>query len=206
MNRNTLIARLTKLGQELVKNTVQRENLRWSIAEKASALKATYPAGGEKAFLAAAATATGLTEGDIGNLVRAFEVRGELTPAQVKQTENWTTDAALVLRGKGMTPANRNKVIAKAEKANTQNVKKLRAFKSEVVTPKSRQKQNATDRKIALSKKLSKDIARLFKNHPGAVMTLAAGARFAQDNPGEDIAAVLIFAAAQVRKATPVAS
>ena len=164
MNRNTLISRLTKLGQELVKNGQQRENLRWQIAEKASALKATYPAGGEKAFLAAAATASGLTEGDIGNLVRAFEVRSDLTPAQVKATETWTTDAALVLRGKDMTPANRTKVIAKAEKANTQNVKKLRGFKAEVVTPKSRQKQNANDRKIALAKKLEKDIARLFAN------------------------------------------
>ena len=205
MNRNSIIKKLTKLGQDWVKNTEQRENLRWSIGEAAFNLRSTFQAGQEKAALASAATAVGLTEGDVGNLIRAYEARQDLTQAQRDKTASWTTDAVLTLRGKEMTPAKRTQLIDKAAKKNTQNVKTLREIKKSVVTPASRQRKNATDAKIALAKKLAKDLDRLFKNGHDPV-SLAAGAQLAQGNPGADVAAAITFHAAQVKKTAVVAS
>jgi hypothetical protein len=200
MNRTAIIGKLTTLGVSLVKNDAEKQNLRWQIAEFSFKLRDTYPAGSEKAFLATAATAAKLTEGDIGNLVRAYEVRQDLTKVQAEKTADWTTDAVLTLRGKDMNAGNRTKLITKAEKKGTRNVKDLRTFKKGIVSATPRNRQNATDAKIAFVKKNEKLIERLLKSHDS--LALIAGAQFAQDNPGVDVSAAITFAAAQVTKAT----
>jgi len=197
MNRKSLLTAIRKTGVALTKNKTERENLRWVLAGQCFNLRATYSAGNEKAALAAAATESGFTESDIGNLIRAYEVREELTQAQRSKVESWTTDAALTLRGKDMTTGNRTKLIAKAESKGTQNVKTLREMKKAIVGGGStRNRKSQKDQNIALAKSLEKDIARLFKSHNP--VSLIAGAQFAQDHPGKDIAAALLFASAQV--------
>lgn len=201
-NRNSIIASLTRTATKLRDNAKQRENLRWVLAGQSYDLRGTYPAGGEKAALAAAATATGFSEGDIASLIRAFETRTGLTDAQKKRVETWTTDAMLTLRGKGMDTKKQTRLIDWAEKQQTQNVKKLRDQKKKIVGGQTRNRQNANDAKIALAKKYAADFNRLLKSHNP--VTLAAGMRFAQEHPGLDLASALLFHAAQVQTATPV--
>jgi hypothetical protein len=202
VNRNGYIRKLTTLGTSYLKNTTERENLRWQIAEFAFGLRGTFAAGQEKAALATAATAVQFSEGDVGNLIRAYEVKQDLTPAQAEKVSDWTTDAVLTLRGKDMTTGNRTKLISKAEAKNTRNVKTLREMKRGIVGSSPRNRANATDAKIALAKKLEKDFNRLLKSHDP--VALAAGMQFAQDHSGQDVAAALLFHAAQVQKAAAV--
>lgn len=207
--RESLLKRLARSGAKYAKNAAERESLRWIIASESFALRATYPAGGEAAFKAAAATATGFAESDIGNLVRAYECRESLTADQRKRTQTWTTDAMLTLRGKDMTPAKRTQLIKWSEDKGTQNVKRLREQKGKIVGRTPRKRQSKTDAKIALAKSLAKDFERIFKNHEGpARLAFIAGVQFAMDKGADkdtkDIAAALIFADAQVSKATPV--
>lgn len=204
MNRNGYIRKLQTLGGQFAAGVARQLDLRWKIAEASAGLKGTYPAGGEKAFLAAAATATGFTEGDIGNLVRAYETRQDLTPAQAEKVATWSTDAVLTLRGKDMSTANRSKLIAKAEGKGTQNVKVLRELKKGIVGGSTRNRKSKKDQNIALAKKYEKDFNRMLKSYPA--VALIAGMQFAQDHPGVDLAAALTFHAAQVSSPTPVAS
>lgn len=204
VNRNGYLKKLTTLGAQFAQGVARQLDLRWKIAEASAGLKGTYPAGGEKAFLAAAATASGFTEGDIGNLVRAFETRQDLTPAQAERTASWSTDAILTLRGKGMDSKARTSLIAKAEAKGTQNVKTLRDLKKGIVGGSTRNRKSKKDQNIALAKKFEKDFNRMLKNHPA--VSLVAGMQFAQDHPGLDLAAALTFHAAQVSTPAPVVS
>jgi hypothetical protein len=204
MTRKALIARVTKHGaalRTLGKKTVE---ITWLLAEDLVQLQGTFPQGeeGKKAFKATAATASGKGESMIDNLVRAVAVRESLTDKQRERTAEWSYDSVLVMAGKDMTSGNRTKLIDRAEKANTRNVKDLRTFKTAIVGKTSRNRQSQTDANVKLAKDLGDTFAKLAKSHD--VLALIAGAQLAQDHPGKDVAAALVFWNAQVTTAAPV--
>lgn len=197
MNRTTIEKQLVRTATAIREKKRQVETLRWTLAKQAYAFRGTFPAGGEKAAIAQAATATGFAESDIGNLIRAYEVLSDLTPAQAEKVQalSWTTDAALTLRGKNMTPARRTSLLNWSEKQGTRNVKKLREQKAKLVGGTTRNRRNKQDEQIALAKSLGATFEKKAKSFD--VLAMIAGAQLAQENPGKDVAAALTFWNAQ---------
>jgi hypothetical protein len=166
--------------------------LRWTMAEKLVGLRGTFEVGQEKAFLATAATAAERSEDVVRDLVKAYEVRETLTPAHREQTADWPTDT--VLRGlRGLDTAKRTKVIAKATAAGTSNVKTVTGIRKDVTGTKTRTRQTSNETLAKLVKLVGPKLVKAIMNGHDPI-TLAAGARLAQDNPG-DISSAILFVA-----------
>lgn len=202
MSRTAILKRLSRRAGEVATLGKRAQDTLWLIAADLVTLQGTYPAGdkGTKAFKAAAATATGYSESGIVNLVRAQETLTGMNQVHRAKVEGWATGSVYQLRG--LTPAQRTRVLALAEKKGTSAEKEVRAFRAQVAGKKNRNTKNATDKKIALANEMSKTFQKLAKSHN--VLDLIVGAQLAQDNPGKDIAGALTFWNSQVTKAATV--
>lgn len=197
--RKTLLARITKLGAELKVLAGQTVEKTWMLAQELVSLQATYPQGAEgaKAFYAAAATASGKGEATIRNLVRAVEVRENLTTAQRGKVGGWSYDMVLSLADKKMTGAQRTSLIGKVEKSGTRSPIEVRKLKREVVGTKKRERQSSAEATTKLAEKIREDVEKLLANGHDPV-SIAAGCQLAREYSG-DVAAAVLFVAANVK-------
>jgi hypothetical protein len=206
MSRKQIIARVTRSAANLAKNAKQGVALRWVLAEDLLALRGTFAQGKSEgaAFLATAATAANIDESVVTNLVAAAEVRAGLTAKNRGRVESdsvlWPTDSVLCL--KGVDSAQAGRIIARAEKAGTTNTKSVRGYRREVLGTVKRQRQTGAEATTKLAAAISEQVQKLLKNGHDP-MTLAAGANLAREHSG-DVAAAILFVAAQVKAAEKV--
>lgn len=203
MNRKSLLARITKRQLRIRGAEQTRDRLTWEQAGDLVLLRGTFAAGQDKAFRAAAATAARKSESWVDNLVKAYEARESLTPAQRKLVADWTYDMVLSLRGKDMTTAKRTSLITKVNKEGTRSPVEVRKHKRSIVGTTKRNRKGKAEQTTALAKSIGPAVAKLVKAKHSYV-SLIAGAQLAQDNPGKDIAAALLFLSTQASAAAKV--
>lgn len=199
MNRNSLITKIKATQAKINTKSTEVQRLTWTLAEQFTALKATYQAGQEKAFLSTAATATGRTEDSVRNLVAAFEIRQGLSAKNAPRVAEWPYDSVLALRpGKNCGNAEQGRIITKAEKAGTTNTKSIRKFRAEVVKPTHRDRQSAAEATTKLAETIRKDVERLFKNGHDP-LAIVAGIELANTYSSQYLASAVRFLAVNAR-------